>query len=118
MNLYGKKYFSDASNSSDIEEKIIKQINMLRPFNMEPCKAIPKKPLVLVEQNNCEGETNLMPQDRIGNIDWCKWGCECKLMATFAESFCLLLWFKSGSVRGVSCPSAFKGNCPTISQLC
>ena len=42
---------------------------MLRPFNMEPCKAIPKKPLVLVEENNCEGETNLMPQDRIGNID-------------------------------------------------
>ena len=31
---------------------------------------------------------NLTPQDRIGNIDWWKCGCECKLMTTFAESFC------------------------------
>ena len=30
------KSFSDASNSSDIEEEIIKQINTLKPFDMEP----------------------------------------------------------------------------------
>ena len=32
------KSFSDASNSSDIEEDIIKQINTPKPFNMEPRK--------------------------------------------------------------------------------
>ena len=30
------KSFSDASNSSDIEEEIIKQINTLKLFDMEP----------------------------------------------------------------------------------
>ena len=45
------KYFFDASNSSDIEEEIIKQLNT-PPFNMEPGKAIPKKYLVLEEENN------------------------------------------------------------------
>ena len=29
------KSFSDASNSSDIKEEIIKQINTLKPFDME-----------------------------------------------------------------------------------
>ena len=37
-----KWYFSDASNSSDVEEEIIKQINTLKPFDMEPCNATPK----------------------------------------------------------------------------
>ena len=50
---YGKKNysksFSGASNSSDIKEEIVKQINMLKPFNMESCKAIP---LLLEEVNN------------------------------------------------------------------
>ena len=40
------KVFSDASNSSDIKEEIIKQINTLKPFNMEPRNAIPKKHFV------------------------------------------------------------------------
>ena len=43
------KSFSGASNSSDIKEEIVKQINMLKPFNMESCKAIP---LLLEEVNN------------------------------------------------------------------
>ena len=30
------KSFCDASNSSDIEEEIIKQINTLKPFDIEP----------------------------------------------------------------------------------
>ena len=85
------KSFSDASNSSDIKEVIIKQINTLKPFDMEPGKAIPKKHFVLEEESNCEEEMNLTPQDRIGNIDWCKCGYKCKQMATCAESFCLLL---------------------------
>ena len=38
------KSFSDASNSSDNEEEIIKYIKTLKPFKMEPRKAIPKKP--------------------------------------------------------------------------
>ena len=66
---------------------------------MKPRKAIPKKPFASEEANNCEEEINLTPQDRIGNIDWCKCGCECKLMATFIESFCLLLLLKSWSTR-------------------
>ena len=33
------KSFSDASNSSDIKEEIIKQINTLKPFDMEPRNA-------------------------------------------------------------------------------
>ena len=72
------KSFTDASNTSDIEEEIIKQINTLKPFDVEPCKAIPKKHFVSEEENNCEKEINLKRQDRIGNIDWCKCGCKCK----------------------------------------
>ena len=70
-------FFSDVSNSSYIEEEIIKQINTLKPLDMEPCKVIPKKPFVLEEENNCEEEINLTPQDKIGNIDGCKCVCEC-----------------------------------------
>ena len=70
------KYFFDASNSSDIEEEIIKQLNT-PPFNMEPGKAIPKKYLVLEEENNWEEEINLTPQDKIDNTDWCKCGYDC-----------------------------------------
>ena len=65
------KSFSDVRNSSDIEEEIIKQINMLKPFGMEPPKAIPKKLFVSEEENNCKEEINLTLQNRIGNIDWC-----------------------------------------------
>ena len=91
---------------------------MLKPFDMDPRKAIAKKHFVLEEKNNCEEEINLTPQDRIGNSDCCKCECECKLLATFAESFCLLFWLKSQSARGASCHSAFMGNCPTISHTC
>ena len=80
------KSFSDASDSSDTQENI-KQINTQKPFNLEPGKAIPKKPLISEEENNCE-ETNLTPQDKIGNIDWYRCGCECKPIAIFAEHFC------------------------------
>ena len=65
---------------------------------MKPCIAIPKKYFVLEEENNCEEGINLTPQGRIGNINWCKCGCECKPMAMFAESFCLLLRLKYQSV--------------------
>ena len=65
------KSFSDVRNSSDIEEEIIKQINMLKPFGMEPPKAIPKKLFVSEEENNCKEEINLTLQNKIGNIDWC-----------------------------------------------
>ena len=64
------KFFSNASNSSNVEEEIIKQMNTLKPFNVEPQKAITKKPFASEEENNCEEEINLTPQDRIGNIDW------------------------------------------------
>ena len=110
------KSFSDPSNSSDMEQEIINQINTLKPFDMEPRKAIPKKSFVSEEENNYEEEINLTSQDRIGNIDWCRRECEFKLMATFAESVCLMLRLKSRSVRGAS--SAFMGNCPTISHTC
>ena len=60
------KHFSDASNSSDIEEEVIKQINMLKPFNIN---VIRKKYFVSQEENNCEGEIDLISQNRIGNID-------------------------------------------------
>ena len=63
------KHFSDASNSSDIQEEVIKQINMLKPFNIEPREVILKKYFVSQEENNCEEESNLIPQNRIGNID-------------------------------------------------
>ena len=82
------KSFTDASNTSDIEDEIIKQINTQKPFDVEPCKAIPKKHFVSEEENNCEKEINLIRQDRTGNIDWCKCGCKCKPTATFAKSFC------------------------------
>ena len=58
---YGKKSwisFSDTKNSSGIEKEIIKQINTLKSFDMEPCKAIPKKHFVSEEENNCEEEIN------------------------------------------------------------
>ena len=70
---------------TDIEEDIIKQINTLKPFDMEPCKAIPKKNFGSEEENNCEKEINLTGQDKMENIDWCKCGCKCKPMATFAK---------------------------------
>ena len=93
------KSFFDSSNSSDIEKEIIKQINRLKPFDMEPCKAIPKKPFVSEEENKCEEEINLTTQERIGNISWCKCGYERKPIVAFAESFCLLLRLKERSVR-------------------
>ena len=54
---------------------------------MEPHKAIPKTPVVSQEENNCKEEINLTSQDGTGNINWCKYGCECKLIAIFAKSF-------------------------------
>ena len=55
--------FSDASNSSGIEEDVIKQLNTLKPFYTEPRKAIPKKTFVSEEENNREEEINLTPED-------------------------------------------------------
>ena len=55
------KSFFDISNSSDIEEELIKQINTLKSLNIEPRKAIPKKSFVSEEENNCEEEINLKP---------------------------------------------------------
>ena len=49
------KSFFDASNSSDIEDHIIKKISTLKIFDMEACKAIPKKHFVS-EENNSEEE--------------------------------------------------------------
>ena len=69
MKKNSSKSFSDASNYSDIKEKIIKRINTLKPFGMEPRKVIPKKHFVLEEENNSEEGINLTPSDRIGNID-------------------------------------------------
>ena len=69
------KSFSDATDSSDIEEEIIKQINMLKPFDVAPRKAIPKKLFASEVEKNCEEE-----------INWCKCGCEGKPMATFPET--------------------------------
>ena len=112
------KSFSDASNSSDIEEEVIKQINTLKPFNMEPRMAIPKKHFVSEEENGCEEGINLIPQDRVGNINQCKCGWDCKPMAIFAGSFCLLHRLKSWSVRGASHHSPSMGNCLTLSHTC
>ena len=109
------KSFFDSSHSSNIEDEIIKKINTLKPFDMKARKAIPKKHFVL-EENNCEEEISLAPQDRTGNINWRKCVCECKSVATFAESFCLFLRLKSGSAREASDHSAFMGNCQTISH--
>ena len=89
---------------------------MLKPFDIEPRKDILKKSFVSEEEYSCEEEINLTPQDRIGNIDWCKCGCECKTMVISAESFFLLLWLKPRSASGASHYSAFMGNYPTISH--
>ena len=83
---------------------------------MEPRKVIPEKHFISEEENNCEEEVNLTPEDRIGNSDWCKCGYQCKPVDTLAESFCLLLRLKSRSARGASCHSAFMGNYLTISH--
>ena len=96
---------------------IIDQITTLKQIDMEPRQAIPKKHFISEEENNCEEEINLSPQDRNGNIDWHKCGCE-KPVATFAEIFSLLLRVKSRSARGASYHSAFMGNWPTISHTC
>ena len=85
---------------------------------MEPRNAISKKHSASEEENNCEEEINLTQQERIGNIDWCKCGCECKSTATFGENFCLLLKLKSQSERGASHHSTFIGKFPTISHTC
>ena len=42
---------------------------------------------IITEEKNCR-EKN---KNRLGNIDWCKYGCECKYLqygAIFAVSFC------------------------------
>ena len=44
---------------------------MLKPFGMEPPKAIPKKLFVSEEENDCKEEINLTLQNKIGNINWC-----------------------------------------------
>ena len=68
--------------------------------NLFKKKYVQKKHFVSEEQNNYEEEINITPKDRIANIDWCKCGCECKPMAVFAQSFCLLLQLTFQSVRG------------------
>ena len=85
---------------------------------MEPCKAISKKHFVWEEENHCEEETDLTPQDRIGNIDWCKCGCERKQMATVAKSFCLLLRLNFRGARGACHHSAFMENYSAIIHAC
>ena len=60
------KSFYDASNSSDIEEEIIKKINTLKTLVMEARKAIPKKHFVSEEEHNCEEEISLRSHDTIG----------------------------------------------------
>ena len=55
------KSFSYGSNSSDIVEEIIKQINTLKPFDMGPRKVIAKTHFLLEEENNREEEINLTP---------------------------------------------------------
>ena len=71
-----------------LKKRLLNKKNTLKPFDMELRKAIPKKLFVSEEENNCQEELNLTPQDKIGNIDWCKCEYECKLMAIFGESFC------------------------------
>ena len=105
------KSFSDANNTSDIEEEIIKQINSVKPFDMEPCKAIPKKPFVPEKENNCEEENNLTPQDRIGNID-------CANVNVSANYFCSFFRLKSWSAKGASRHTVFMGNSPNVSHKC
>ena len=89
------KSFSDLSNSSDVKEQIIKQINTLKPFKMELHKAIPKKPFVSEEENNCKKDIDLKHHKielviSIGtNVN------ECKLMTTFALGSFLLFQLKS-----------------------
>ena len=51
------------------------------------------------EKNNYQEEINFTLQGRVGNIDWFKCGCECKLIVTFTECFCLLLRLKSREAR-------------------
>ena len=63
--------------------------------NLFKKKYVQKKYFESKEEKGCGEEINLTPQDRIANIDWCKCRCEYKPMATFAESFCLLLQLKS-----------------------
>ena len=89
---------------------------MLKPFDIEPRKDILKKSFVSEEENSCEEEINLTPQDRTDNIDWCKCEGECKKMVISAETFFLLLCLKPRSARGASRYSAFMGNYPTISH--
>ena len=72
---------------------------------------------ILYRKNNCEKEINLAPQERIGNIDWCKCGWKSKPMATFGESLCLLVWLKTRSVSEASHHSAFMGNFPILATL-
>ena len=67
---------------------------------------------LLEEENDCEEETNLTPQDTIGNIDCYKYECECKPMATFAESFSILLRLNSRSAKGASRPFSFHERLP------
>ena len=74
-------------------------------------KAILKKPFVFEEENNCEEEINLTPQDRIDNVDWCRCGCECKLLATFAESL-LIASAKILECEGSISPFNFYGQLP------
>ena len=70
-------------------------------------KVIPKKPFVSEEENNCKKEINLTSKDKIGNIHWCKNGCEFKLMVKFAKSFWSLLRLKSRSAREASKVTSF-----------
>ena len=55
------KYFSDNSDSPGIEEKIIKQVKLLKSFDMKPLKAIPKKKNLSEEENNFKEEVRLVP---------------------------------------------------------
>ena len=51
-------FFFYASNSSNIEEEIIKQINKLKPLDMEPCKLFLRN--VLYRKNKITAKKKLV----------------------------------------------------------
>ena len=61
-----------AQNLFLIPATVIKQINTMKPFNMQPRAAVPYKTFVMEEENNFEEEISLASQDLIGNISCCK----------------------------------------------
>ena len=84
--------YTEMSEESDIEASDSEEIEIctmvnLKPYDMEPRRKCEHGEVEFTSQSNSSSD-NETEQERIGNIDWCDCGKNCRAMETHTESLC------------------------------